>query len=448
MARSKLDEKIALVAKRGMRLFATGALAALAFASCRQLTGLDELSHEDPATGVLHASACAAFDYADESCRDCSDRACCVEQAECAADATCDAFVRCLARCADGDPHCQSACAARVPHAYGDSWGKLVHCRARECTSDCRVRCGGYVEMSGACDDCMAKHCCELDEVWSLNPEAPRYDYCAQNCANLPGCEAECASRFPGGIEDTSAAAQCFRDKCLSVCRDSVWSCVEDGVVWPEQPATATASASLGIVSFENVSVADLSVTACDPFADQCDPPIAVGIYDDGVTRVELPVAAASHGFSGFLRITGPTVPTTRVYFAPPVLGDRYYVIPLPSLELTGEVTANLCGEVIPDTGYVVILPRDCGMAGADAVTAELSPQPADACTFYFRAGQVSTTATQTAGDSAVVGIVNVAPGFYDVRGLVGGECFGAMPITVRANELTIALLAPTPGGC
>src|SRR5258708_6889126 len=78
-------------------------------ASCTQILGVSDYGVR--ASSPDAAAACQDFGMPDGACRTCQLASCCDESQECASDAACASFARCLAGCSshdDGD--CLAAC--------------------------------------------------------------------------------------------------------------------------------------------------------------------------------------------------------------------------------------------------------------------------------------------------------------------------------------------------
>jgi hypothetical protein len=216
-----------MLPKRSARLLSLSPIALALVAAC-------EGSDATGAGGTPDAGAL----YAGSACEACDSASCGAARAECAADAACTAYLKCLGKCeldpsGDAQPACEASCAQANP--AGGALEAFRDCRASGAGSSCSA-CGRAAGSDGgsaggsgctpfpqsckpvsyadACIQCSYERCCEAsDLVFSTPGPAAELADCWMECTT-PACESDCYDQYPDGISGFAQWETCFFTQC------------------------------------------------------------------------------------------------------------------------------------------------------------------------------------------------------------------------------------------
>lgn len=176
--------------------------------------------------------------FGDSTCFACLSPACAKEQAACASDPGCAAYLSCSKACPP-DPNgyvataCESSCPAGDTSAAQAARAALLACYQTGAGQSCSA-CGFGTDAgtdSGShpvlnqqctppstapdlCDRCLDDHCCESSAA--LAKPGPGSDlYACWLACNDWACQSDCYDKYPGGISDLGSWWACLGVKCI-----------------------------------------------------------------------------------------------------------------------------------------------------------------------------------------------------------------------------------------
>jgi hypothetical protein len=337
---------------------------------------------------------------------------------------------------------------------------------ASQCESACDLTCGGFagrpfpLSTAAACQFCLAQN---------ANACAT-----ARACATSVGCDTaiRCINASPtedltdtcvlaDGVDPSwafnpdagsgSALTQSFvaENSCGPACSGTDWHCVGH-LNWPTLGSASTPyTMNLLVRDYSNPSpVSGATVDVCADTDPDCSMSYAHGTTGvDG--KIALPfrnvsgTTAGGYGLEGYLKISGPDLEPTYIYWGFPLSGSSLY---LPAEVTTLSENAGLYEEanVKPDPtrGSVAVATFDCQFGGAAGVEVKLDP--ADPATQSFSTTYASTTMTDSQG---IIIFTNVPAGAVQVTATPPGLSRASTHVsaTVRPQANTIILAFPTP---
>lgn len=240
------------------------------------------------------------------------------------------------------------------------------------------------------------------------------------------------------------------------------WSCLGNVTLPP--PSSPTMSVNLTLLGVTSAPAADVPVRACpDPTDASCASAVAKTTDRDGKTTFDLP--AGTTGVTGYFETTeaGEVV---DLHFVPlPIIASPHEHSRTQwrgnELRIAAE-SADVKVE-FATKGHVLFQAHDCRSSAfakynapnrinphPGGVHVTLDPLPPGVVTAYVVHDpnpHVSLAATETADEEGTGGFLNVPPGVYTVTGTLAatGQRIGAQRIHVRANAMSLLILAPTP---
>ena len=221
--------------RRSVRRLGHAALAALAFAGCRDVlgvtgygvrpsdagAGLRSEAGRSREVGTSYSSTCGGTAYASGACGACMDRACCSEASACALDPGCRALSTCLGQCGSDDAACRVVCNLSIRRTTAMS--ELMKCAADGCP-----RCAAAHATYGGltCERCLeATDPGDLDRL-SHSVAALELDSCQADCPPSYRTECRCDDVYPQGEGEGRDVLDALNESCATECQDPDWSCL------------------------------------------------------------------------------------------------------------------------------------------------------------------------------------------------------------------------------
>ena len=320
-----------------------------------------------------------------DPCQACLQESCWQEQAACALDELCEAYITCDATC--WDPGCVEGCWFAID-PEGADWNGCVS-----------------AEGDDASDDTSDPY----DDYW--------------NCLYRQ-CEGACEQGTSWG--------------CVGDYRWPAPRSYEDGLM----------KFSMEVVDYLSwAPIEGVTLSACRRSDVACDPPIATGLTSsDGFACLDLPIGGEV-GFTGYFRMTHEDYITVDDQYGRPLFYSGAGIMTLISHAANDVFWASMDIELEPDRGVVTVGVWDCTWTSAPDVSFELST--ADDLTIPFYGGEdgnFSFTQTQTAssGGGAFANVpVTSEPARVIARLAETGEIVGCHEVIVRAGARTHLTLYP-----
>lgn len=240
------------------------------------------------------------------------------------------------------------------------------------------------------------------------------------------------------------------------------WSCL--GQVSLPPPSTPTIAINLTLLGVTAFPAVDVPVRACpDPVDATCAGGVAQTTDSAGKTTFDLP--AGTSGVSGYFETNEPGELVDLHYIPLPIVASPHEHSRVQWRGNELRVVAESAGITVDlaTKGQVLVQAHDCRSGAfaqynapnrvnphAGGVRFTLDPMPKGVITAYVVHDPnafVSTTATETADDDGSGAFLNVPPGIYTVTGTLAatGQRIGTQRIHVRANAMSLLILAPTP---
>jgi len=444
----------------------------LVLSSCKQILGLHDRGEivETSDAGETDAGAdtyvpmpavgkCGQAVHPSQACADCMDQNCCTQTSACQDDAACKLEFDCLFQCGD-DGACRQRCTQFYNRA--EPLIEVTACRARSCSAECGLSCGGLGYAVPGCDQCVHTNCCDVAKACAGNEDCQRLDLCRTNC--LPGsmtCPPACDDQFTAGKGAYAPWFNCVQNTCAAACAlGNGWQCLDAPIPWPKPTSLNNITFSATIVDLlsENPYVG-ANVKACKQLDLQCDAPIDQAVTDS-TGLVTLTVPAGSVGFNGYLEITGGDDGTGQgagsaifpalYYPEPPIVAPgwrgRFQFVSAGDLPVLAVFTTV---DIDPTRGHLAVNAEDCNFSGAggisltaDAIAAH--PDDMKIKTFYFINGVPNIHATETDPLTAIAGFVNLPPGSTLISGTApGGKKMGTITYNIRPGWFTTSSFPP-----
>lgn len=240
------------------------------------------------------------------------------------------------------------------------------------------------------------------------------------------------------------------------------WSCL--GQVSLPPPSSPTIAVNLTLLGVTAFPAKDVPVRACpDPADGTCAGGIAQSTDTDGKTTFDLP--AGTGGVTGYFETNEPGEVVDLHFIPLPIVASPHEHSRVQWRGNELRVVAESVGITVEfaTKGHVLFQAHDCRSGAfarynapnkinphAGGVRFTLDPLPPGVITAYVvhdPNAHVSTTATETADDDGTGAFLNVPPGVYTVIGTLAatGQRIGSQRIHVRANAMSLLILAPTP---
>jgi hypothetical protein len=422
--------------------------------SCRQVLGIEE-RHEGAGTdGGTGATVSGA------KCASCREANCADTVAACNDNAECKPTEQCENRCAPGDADCVAWCEGS--YARPDSLADLLTCSSGSCTGSCIAdSCGELRYGSNACDACLRQNCCAENAACSANSDCAKLEFCEKGClpAGSAPCTALCQAQYPGGGDDWAARSSCASNQCGAACAgENSWTCLDDRRSFERPAQSGDIVFDMTVVEFlDNSAFQGVTVKACERRDFTCETPFDSTVTDES-GHFTLSVPAGSGGFDGFLDVSATTTSATPgkdiyptlYYFTPPLIaGGNRGRLQIPS----NEHLAALAGVVDkagadPTKGHLALVAWDCTLNAAPGVSFSLVPDDSSAKRYYFSNSLPNLAATETQGNPALGGFVNItANSSVLVRATVasGSRVSSEISYFIRPGTLTTGPMPPSP---
>jgi hypothetical protein len=445
-------------------------LALGASAGCRQVLDLHNRTEAAPDGGdaVLAtpvAGRCGGL-YPTADCAKCmGGTECCAAATECSADTDCAPTADCFFACADDDSSCRGRCT--YLYRWSQLFTTLVACRARSCSRECGLRCGGISYTATRCEQCIEASCCTAAQECAANPSCLDQDTCNSNdcMSGLAECTYACAQAHPDGGTVFDHWDHCVRTTCAGACRggDS-WECLDSRTYWPTPAGSQEIEFSVGLVDLgtEQPYVGTI-VKACSAGDIGCGSPLRSSKTDDqgrALTddrgRVTVRVLPGTIGFNGYLELSGGTLGGADAgaaiypalwYIVPPyVSGGWKGNLQFLSAEGLPYMASYMHIDLDPTKGHIAVDTLDCDYKPAPGVSLVIEGDPGNAAhSFYFQGTLPDVNAAQTDGLTAIGGFVNVTPGLITLKAtrVDGARPIGSMKLQIRPGTITAATFPP-----
>jgi hypothetical protein len=403
--------------------------ALLALGGCAAVLGIDTLVEGDAPLEL------------GEACGGCVAATCAAAERACAADDVCADLARCTGAHV-GDPAGRAACVAASPDAAElPTWRALDACLRGGCFDGCTGSSGLVAGLGDACDACMAD-LCPAETVACLRDAA---------CERVVvAALADPRAFSPPAISELWSAAASAIDGCTNrACGPSCGRSGENyeclgGYDWPNPVSTVT-EADVVIETriiedaVETVPVEGVTLEACAPIDDACDPLDSAVSGPEGIAVLTVPVPSIE-GFLGYFKARG--APGSEIIPARSFVGRPIYGPARGRLTVLDETTFALAftlaqTEPLVGRGHAIVVFADCALDPSPGVEIVVGDLADDVTVFYPLQGAPPTSA---GGEAA---LLNLPEGCFEVAGRRDGRETHRVRFATRAGELSVAFAAP-----